>query len=79
MVSFFESPAVLKVLLVFCLSILAGCVSDPRTEHREMMDLAILIREIASRGEAERALCRAILESVLRYSVSRGDTSFLSL
>ena len=48
-------------------------------EHREMMDLAILIREIASRGEAERALCRAILESVLRYSVSRGDTSFLSL
>lgn len=50
------------------------------TEHREMMDLAILIREIASRGEAERALCRDILESVLRYSDdSRGDTSFLHL
>lgn len=48
-------------------------------EHREMMDLAILIREIASRGDAERALCREVLESVLRFSDSRGDTSFLSL
>jgi signal transduction protein with GAF and PtsI domain len=48
-------------------------------EHREMMDLAILIREIASRGNAERALCRDILESVLRFSDSRGDTSFLNL
>jgi len=48
-------------------------------EHREMMDLAILIREIASRGDAERVLCREVLESVLRFSDSRGDTSFLSL
>lgn len=48
-------------------------------EHREMMDLAVLIREIASRGDAERNLCREVLESVLRYSDSRGDTSFLSL
>jgi signal transduction protein with GAF and PtsI domain len=48
-------------------------------EHREMMDLAILIREIASRGDAERALCREVLESVLRFSDSRGDTSLLSL
>ena len=48
-------------------------------EHREMMDLAILIREIASRGAAERALCRDILESVLRFSAGRSDTSFLNL
>ncbi len=48
-------------------------------EHREMMDLAVLIREIASRGDAERLLCREVLESVLRFSDSRGDTSFLSL
>ena len=48
-------------------------------EHREMMDLAVLIREIARRGDAERNLCREVLESVLRYSDSRGDTSFLSL
>jgi hypothetical protein len=48
-------------------------------EHREMMDLAILIREIASRGDAERTLCREVLESVLRFADSRGDTSFLHL
>jgi signal transduction protein with GAF and PtsI domain len=47
--------------------------------HREMLDLAILIREIASRGEAERALCRDILESVLRFSEGHRDTSFLNL
>lgn len=49
------------------------------SEHREMMDLAILIREIANRGEAERKLCREVLEAVLRFSDDRGDTSFLSL
>ena len=48
-------------------------------EHREMMDLALLIREIASRGDSERVLCREILESVLRFSEGRGDTSFLNL
>ena len=48
-------------------------------EHREMLDLAILIREIARRGNAEREMCREILESVLRYSDNRNETSFLSL
>lgn len=47
-------------------------------EHREMMDLAILIREVASRGDAERALCRELLESVLRFAEGRGHTSFLN-
>lgn len=48
-------------------------------EHREMMDLAVLIREAASRGAAERALCREVLESVLRYSDHLSDTNFLHL
>ena len=48
-------------------------------EHREMMDLAVLIREIASRGDSERVLCREVLESILRFSEGRSDTSFLSL
>lgn len=48
-------------------------------EHREMMDLAILVREIASRGEAERAICKELLESIVRYSNSKGETSFLTL
>jgi hypothetical protein len=48
-------------------------------EHREMMDLAVLIREVASRGESERALCREVLEAVLRFSDGRRETSFLNL
>lgn len=47
-------------------------------EHREMMDLAVLIRELASRGDAERRLCRDMIESILKYSDSNSDTSFLS-
>ncbi len=47
-------------------------------EHREMMDLAILVREIASRGEAERVICKDLLESILTYSDSKGETSYLS-
>lgn len=56
---------------------LAGVRSSE--EHREMMDLAILIRAIASRGDAERKLCREILESVLRFSDRGSSTSFLTL
>ncbi len=48
-------------------------------EHREMMDLAVLIREIAGRGEAERAFCKEVLESVVRYADSKGESNFLSL
>ncbi|MBC7901648.1 MAG: GAF domain-containing protein [Saprospiraceae bacterium] len=47
-------------------------------EHREMMDLAVLIREIVSRGDAERQLCREVLGAVLKYSDTGSDTSFLS-
>jgi hypothetical protein len=48
-------------------------------EHKEMMDLALLVREVASRGDAERVICRELLESVLRYSDSRGESDYLSL
>lgn len=37
-------------------------------EHREMIELALLVREIAARGEAERQLCREILQSVAHYT-----------
>lgn len=49
------------------------------SEHREMMDLAVLVREIASRGEAERVMCKDFLESIVRYSDSKGEASFLTL
>jgi signal transduction protein with GAF and PtsI domain len=47
-------------------------------EHREMMDLAVLLREIAARGDGERQLCRELLESILRFSDTKAETSFLS-
>lgn len=47
-------------------------------EHREMMDLAVMVREIAGRGEAERTMCRDILEAMLKYTDDKADTSFLS-
>lgn len=47
-------------------------------EHREMMDLAVLIREIASRGDGERQMCREVLGAVLKYSDATSETSFLT-
>lgn len=48
------------------------------SEHKEMIDLALTVRELASRGDAERRMCREILESILRFSDSSVETSFLS-
>jgi len=48
------------------------------SESRERLDLAVLLREVAGRGDAERKLCRELLESILRYSDSKGETSYLS-
>lgn len=47
-------------------------------EHREMMDLAVMVREIAGRGEAERRLCRDILAALVQYTDDRTEASFLS-
>lgn len=46
-------------------------------EHREMMELAVMIREIAGRGEEERRLCRDMLEALIRYTDQNAGTSFL--
>ena len=48
------------------------------TEHKEMIELALTVRELAGRGDAERQMCREILESVLRYTENEAETSFLS-
>ena len=47
-------------------------------EHREMIDLALLVREISSRGVAERTLCKEVLEAILRHADSNSEKSFLS-
>lgn len=48
------------------------------SEHKEMLELALTVRELAARGDRERRMCREILESVLRYSEEESETSFLS-
>lgn len=47
-------------------------------EHRDMLELAVLVREIVRRGESERVMCREVLEAFLKYSDNRNETSFLS-
>ncbi len=47
-------------------------------EHREMIELAVLLREISSRGENERQMCREVLEAILCYTKKREEGSFLS-
>lgn len=47
-------------------------------EHKEMLELALLIREISSRGEEERRMCGKILNSILEFVDSKSETSFLN-
>lgn len=47
--------------------------------HREMMDLAILLQELVNRGEAERKICRELLNALLDYSNSKADAGYLGL
>lgn len=51
-------------------------LSEVRTapEHKDLMALAISLRDIASRGDAERQLCREMLDSLARYT-ERGALS----
>lgn len=40
-------------------------------EHRELISLALALRDIASRGDAERKLCHDILNSLARWTSTR--------
>lgn len=47
--------------------------------HRELLELALLVRELSQTGDAERTLCREVLESFVRYSSVKASTeSFLN-
>lgn len=47
-------------------------------EHKDLMALAISLRDIANRGDAERQLCREILETLARYTErSAATTTYL--
>lgn len=45
---------------------LKGVRSAP--EHRDLLHLAVSLRDVATRGEAERELCRDVLEALARFS-----------
>jgi GAF domain-containing protein len=49
-------------------------------EHRDLMQMAVALRDIAGRGEAERELCREVLEALARFTEKRSSssTSYLS-
>lgn len=48
-------------------------------DHKEMIDLAVIVRELALRGSVERKLCKEILESILNYSDNNTDIKYSSL
>lgn len=48
------------------------------SEHREMIDLAVLVREISQRGEDARKMCREVLEAIVRYTARDDEPRFLS-
>jgi RPA family protein len=41
------------------------------------MDLAVLVRDLAKRGVAQRLLAKEILESVIRFSEGDESNTFL--
>ena len=47
-------------------------------ENRDRLELAVLLRQVASRGDSERKLCRELLESIIRFSNDKNETSYLS-
>jgi transcriptional regulator with GAF, ATPase, and Fis domain len=44
-------------------------------EHRDLLLLGVSLREIVSRGTAERDLCREMLEALLRFTESRAAST----
>jgi signal transduction protein with GAF and PtsI domain len=44
-------------------------------EHRDLMQMAISLRDVAARGDAERELCRDILDALAKYTEKRSASS----
>ncbi len=49
------------------------------THHKDMIELAILVYEISHRGEAERNLCKEILNSIVNFTDNNLDSKFSRL
>ncbi|HEY0379429.1 MAG TPA: GAF domain-containing protein [Pyrinomonadaceae bacterium] len=48
-------------------------------EHRDLLLLAVRLRDIAGRGEQERALCRDVLEALDRFTASKSAAGYFGL
>lgn len=46
-------------------------------DHRERLDLAVMVRELSTKGDAERHLAKELLEAMLRFSDSKNESSYL--
>lgn len=44
-------------------------------EHRDLMQMAVSLRDIANRGDSERELCRDVLDALARYTEKRSASS----
>lgn len=44
-------------------------------EHRDLLQLAVSLRDIASHGDAERELCRDVLEALARFTEKQSSSS----
>jgi sigma-B regulation protein RsbU (phosphoserine phosphatase) len=47
---------------------------DAAPEHRDLLTLALSLRDIVSRGDAEREMCRDLLEVLARFAEKRSAT-----
>lgn len=47
---------------------------DAAPEHRDLLLLAISLRDIVSRGDAEREMCRDLLETLARFAEKRSSS-----
>ena len=45
-------------------------------EHRDLLQMAVSLRDIASRGDAERELCRDMLDALARYTDKSSASGF---
>ena len=48
-------------------------------EHRDLLLLAVRLRDIAGRGDQERALCRDVLEALDRFTSDKSSAAYFGL
>jgi sigma-B regulation protein RsbU (phosphoserine phosphatase) len=47
---------------------------DAAPEHRDLLQLAVYLRDIVSRGDAEREMCRDLLDVLARFAKKRSSS-----